>query len=133
MKDFIENSISWNELAPHERSGLIFEIEHVCLLKDEMELQLDVSLNFVIPFHDLQNIKENLKKEINGVSNVSFRFRYENMALGECEIIKLAVPHMFNAMPEFAKYAHAADLNECENNEEHVIIYCLGEQPAENT
>ena len=130
MKDFIENSISWNELAPHERSGLIFEIEHVCLLKDEMELQLDVSLNFVIPFHDLQNIKENLKKEINGVSNVSFRFRYENMALGECEIIKLAVPHMFNAMPEFAKYAHAADLNECENNEEHVIIYCLGEQPA---
>ena len=130
MKDFIENSISWNELAPHERSGLIFEIEHVCLLKDEMEPQLDVSLNFVIPFHDLQNIKENLKKEINGVSNVSFRFRYENMALGECEIIKLAVPHMFNAMPEFAKYAHAADLNECENNEEHVIIYCLGEQPA---
>ena len=64
MKDFIENSISWNELAPHERSELIFEIEHVCLLKDEMELQLDVSLNFVIPFHDLQNIKENLKKEI---------------------------------------------------------------------
>ena len=62
MKDFIENSISWNELAPHERSGLIFEIEHVCLLKDEMELQLDVSLNFVIPFHDLQNIKENLKR-----------------------------------------------------------------------
>ena len=129
MKSFIENSISWNELAPHKRGELIFEIEHVYLLKEEMELQLDISLNFIIPFHDLENIKEKLKNEINDIAEVSFRFRYENMVLGECEIIRLSVPHMFNTMPEFIKYAHAADLNECENNGDNVIIYCLGEQP----
>ncbi len=50
MKSFIENSISWNELAPHERNELIFDIEHVCLLKEEMELQLDMSLNFIIQY-----------------------------------------------------------------------------------
>jgi DNA polymerase-3 subunit alpha (Gram-positive type) len=130
MIKFIENCISWNELAPHERSGLRFEIEHVVLLKKEKELQLDMSLNFIIPFHDIESIKYKLKKEIDGISNISFRFRYEEMVLNECEIIRLSIPYMFASMPEFAKYAHSADLDNCETEGSNVIIYSLGERSS---
>lgn len=130
MKDFIDACISWNKLVPHSRNEFIFEIEHVYFLRSAKELQIDISLNFVIPFADLQTLKAGIINEIEGVAAVSFRFRYENVVLTECEIIRLAVPHMFEAMPELLKYSHSADLDECENDEKHTIIYTLGEQPA---
>lgn len=130
MKNFIEDNISFNELAPYDRSELILEVEHGVLLKKEKELQLDLALNYVIPYHDLLSIEEKMKAELPGVSRVSFRFRYEKVVLDESTIVSMYVPYMFHSMTEFNKYAHSTDIHDCRQEEDHVIIYCLGEQPV---
>ncbi|MCI8284111.1 MAG: PolC-type DNA polymerase III [Firmicutes bacterium] len=128
MKNFIEENVSWNELAPHDRSEFSMNIENAFLLKEENELHLDISLNYIIPYNDLQNIKRKIKAEFGDLSAVSCRFRYENTALSEEEIIRLFIPYMMESMSDLGGLRHTADMGSFTLEQDCIIIYALGEQ-----
>ena len=57
MKNLIENSISWPKLGSHPKTEYRFAIERAVLGKYDNTLRIQVRLNFVMPFSDVQTIE----------------------------------------------------------------------------
>ena len=128
MKTFIENRITWKKLAPHERGEFLLNVEHAAVIRETQKLNLDLSLNFIIPHDDLAAVTADFRKEIEGLTGVSYRFRYDNPVLTEEEIISLYIPYMMDSMSDLGRLRHTADAGSFLLNGEQVIVYALGEQ-----
>ena len=96
MKALIENTIHWNKIGKHPRDRYIYSIEKAVVLKETAVLSIDIKLNFVIPFPDVNRISNTILKEVPGLQGVSFNFIYEDMILSEKEIINHYIEHMIN-------------------------------------
>ncbi len=57
---------------------------------------MDIRLNFVVPFSDVDRICNIIKNEIAGLKGVSLNFIYEDVILSEQEILKLYIEHMIH-------------------------------------
>lgn len=69
-----------------------------------MTFQIELRLNFVIPYSDLERLKHVIRDEFPGVGAIEFLFSYEDMLLSEEEIIRHAIPHMIAEIN--GNYAH---------------------------
>jgi DNA polymerase-3 subunit alpha (Gram-positive type) len=96
LKALIENTIHWNKIGKHPRDRYIYSIEKAVVLKETAVLSIDIKLNFVIPFPDVNRISNTILKEVPGLQGVSFNFIYEDMILSEKEIINHYIEHMIN-------------------------------------
>ena len=55
MKEFIENHITWEKLAPHEEGGeFLLSVEHASVIRETQKLNIDIALNFIVPHDDLK-------------------------------------------------------------------------------
>ncbi len=104
MKALIERHISWSKIGKHAKQEYIFSIGNSYLRKESKELNIEIKLNFIIPFHDVQRLKTALKKEFPQLSAVVFHFSYETVILTPPEIMVLAIPHMIEEIRR--DYAH---------------------------
>lgn len=96
MKSLIESTISWNKIGKHPKESYIFSIEKAVVSKETAVLSMDIRLNFVVPFSDVDRIESIIKNEIAGLRGVELHFIYEDMVLAEQEIIKLYIEHMIH-------------------------------------
>ena len=128
MKRFIEDHISWEKLAPHDRGEFLLNVEHASVIRETQKLNLDLSLNFIIPHDDLQAVTEDFRRQIEGLTGVSYRFRYDAPVLTEEEIVSLYVPYMIDAMSDLGSLRHTTDMKNFLFNGNQVIIYALGEE-----
>ncbi len=133
MKNFIEEHIDWQKLAPHERGEFLLSVEQASLVEETLQLNIDVAANFVIPYDSLNEITDALCKEIDGLKDVSFRFRYEKpMAIAKEEIMKLSLPHMINGIKDLGRLRHTIDMERMDVEDGNLIVYALGEQTVKN-
>ncbi|MDD4563964.1 MAG: PolC-type DNA polymerase III [Eubacteriales bacterium] len=96
MKSLIENTIHWNNIGKHSKDRYIYAIEKAVVLKETAVLSIDIKLNFVVPYPDVDRISKTIKNEVDGLQGVSVNFIYEDIILSEKEIIKLYIEHMIN-------------------------------------
>ncbi len=128
MNHFIENQITWKKLAPHERSEFLLNVEHAAVIRDARKLNLDIALNFVIPHDDLARITSSFCTEFQGISGVSYRFRYDKPVLSEEELISLYIPHMMDSMSDLGRLRHTTDTGNFSISGDQVTLFALGEQ-----
>ena len=89
MKEFIENHITWEKLAPHERGEFLLSVEHASVIRETQKLNIDIALNFIIPHDDLKVVTAAFCREFQGLADVSYRFRYDDPVLSEEELSAL--------------------------------------------
>ena len=91
MKNLIENSISWPKLGSHPKTEYRFAIERAVLGKYDNVLRIQVRLNFVMPFSDVQKIEAIAKDEVEGLEAVELHFIYEDVIQTKKELMGLFV------------------------------------------
>ena len=96
MKSLIESTISWNKIGKHPKDAYTFSIEKAVVSKETAVLSMDIRLNFVVPFSDVDRIAKIVKNEVAGLNGVALHFIYEDVILTEQEIIKLYIEHMIH-------------------------------------
>ncbi|WP_206457826.1 PolC-type DNA polymerase III [Anaerovorax sp. IOR16] len=104
MKTLMERYISWSKIGKHAKQEYTFSIGNAYIKRDTNQLNIEIKLNFIIPFDDVQKLKLVLQKEFPQLSDVAFHFFYEEVILSTEEIIKLALPHMIDEIN--GDYAH---------------------------
>ncbi|HWQ79202.1 MAG TPA: PolC-type DNA polymerase III [Anaerovoracaceae bacterium] len=96
MKSLIESTISWNKIGKHPKESYNYSIEKAVVSKETAVLSMDIRLNFIVPFSDVDRIENLIKNEIPGLKGVSLNFIYEDMILTEQEIFRLYIKHMIH-------------------------------------
>ena len=96
MKSLIESTISWNKIGKHPKENYNYSIEKAAVSKETAVLSMDIRLNFVIPFSDVDRINKLIINQIAGLKGVSLNFIYEDVILSEPEIIKHYIEHMIH-------------------------------------
>jgi len=96
LKSLLERTISWNKIGNHPKESYIFTIEKAVVSKETAVLSMDIRLNFVIPYPDVERIGELIKSEVSGLKDVVLNFIYEDVILSEQEIIRHYIEHMVN-------------------------------------
>jgi len=96
LKSLIESTISWNKIGKHPKDSYIYSIEKAVVSKETAVLSLDIRLNFVVPFSDVDRIEKIIKNEVPGLKGVSLNFIYEDVILTDEEIIRLYIEHMIH-------------------------------------
>jgi len=96
LKSLIESTISWNKIGKHTKDSYRFNIEKAVVSKETAVLSMDIRLNFVIPFSDVDRITEIIKNEITGLQGVSLHFIYEDVILTKERFLKHLIEHMIH-------------------------------------
>ena len=94
MKSLFESTISFNKIGKHPKDSYIYSLEKAVVSKETAVLSMDVRLNFVIPFSDVERVCSLIKNEVAGLKGVALNFIYEDVILSEQEIIKHYIEHM---------------------------------------
>ena len=94
MKALIESIISWTKIGKHQKESYNYSIEKAVVSKETAVLSMDLRLNFVIPYHDVDRINKLIQKDFPKLKGVKFNFIYEDVILTEEEIIKHYIEHM---------------------------------------
>lgn len=132
MKNLIENSISWPKLGSHPKEEYRFAIERAVLGKYDNVLRIQVRLNFVMPFSDVEKIQVIAKEEVNGLSAVELRFVYEDMIQTPGEIIGLFIEHMIHIVNgSYAAITKTIFPEKFRMEGDNLIIYALGNTAVE--
>jgi len=132
MKNLIENSISWPKLGSHPKTEYRFAIERAVLGKYDNILRVQVRLNFVMPFSDVQKIEAIAKDEVEGLEAVELHFIYEDVIQTEKEIMGLFIEHMIHIVNgEFAPITKTIFPDKFRIEGDKIIIYALGETSVE--
>lgn len=103
MKQLIDSTIRWQSIGDHKTEEYSYSIERAVINKEKAVLNLNLRLNFVIPYIDVERLEALIKNQISLLQDVIFHFTYENVILTPEEIIKNFIPHMIHIVN--GKYA----------------------------
>ena len=104
MKTLIDSCISWSKIGKHPRESYSYSIKGAVLKKETMTFELDLTLNFIIPYGDTEKMKKRIRKEFPEISGLSFRYFYEDVILSREEVMGLYIEHMIAEIN--GEYAH---------------------------
>ena len=132
MNQIIDQIISWDKIGNHTRGEYQYTIKKAAASKEQQSLTIDMELNFIIPFSDLQVLKQEIKSKVPGIQDVRFSFSYFDMILTEQETLALYIAHMVNAVNGENKAILKTVLpNEFLLSEKELVVYALGKIAVE--
>lgn len=128
MKELIENSITWTKLGKHPKTEYNYTIERAVLGKYNQILTIQIRLNFVMPFPDVEKIQAIAKSEVEGLSGVELTFAYEDMIQTPEEIIALFIEHMIHIVNgSYAPITKTIFPEKFQFKDGRLTIFALGE------
>ncbi|MCI8648119.1 MAG: PolC-type DNA polymerase III [Firmicutes bacterium] len=132
MKHLIENSISWSKLGSHPKEEYQFAIERAVLGRYDNILKIQLRLNFVMPFCDVEKIQAVAKSEVEGLAGVELHFAYEDVIQTPKEIIALFIEHMIHIVNgSYAPITKTIFPEKFQFEDENLTIFALGETSVE--
>ena len=132
MKQLIENSISWPKLGSHPKEEYQFSIERAVLGRYDNILNIQIRLNFVMPFSDAEKIQAVAKSEVEGLSSVELQFVYDNVIQTPKEIVSLFIEHMIHIVNgSYAPITKTIFPETFKLEGEKLTIFALGETSVE--
>ena len=127
MNQIIDQIISWDKIGNHERGEYQYTVKKAAASKEQQSLTIDMELNFIIPFSDLQVLKKEIKSKVPGIQNVRFYFSYRDLILTEQEAISLYIPHVVDKVNgEFAAIIKTVLIDEFSLTDEGLTLFALG-------
>ncbi len=104
MKTLLESCISWSRIGKHSKESYRCEICGAVLKKETMTFEVEIRVNFVVPYSDVIKMEQVMRKEFPEIAGIAFRFLYEDVILSEDEIIGHYIEHMIAEIN--GEYAH---------------------------
>lgn len=128
MRTLIEETINWTKLEKHERNSCSFSVRKAVMSEKDSELTIDMVLNFIIPFEDIERIKALILNRIDGLKSVKFNFEYRDMIMSEEEILRFSVEHIIDEINgDYASSTKTIFKDEYEFDGETFTLYALGD------
>ena len=132
MRELIEQSIGWESIGAHPRQAYTYEITEAVIGKETGVLTITLRLNFVAPSLDMAKLKGILLHQFSDLSDVKFRYLYENMVLTAEEIIPLFIPHMIEIINgKFAAITKTIQTNKFQFDGDQLKLYSVGRLSTE--
>lgn len=132
MKQLIESNISWAKLGNHQREDFAFSIERAVLGRYDDILKIQIRLNFVMPFADVEKIQAIAKSEVEGLEKVELHFLYEDVIQTPEEIVGLFIEHMIHIVNgSYASITKTIFPEKFRFQDGKLVIFALGETSVE--
>lgn len=127
MINLIEGIINWTRLGQHPRDSYKFSLGRAQMSQESATLSLDIELNFVMPFEDVEKIKAVVINQIQGLKDVKLHFMYKNLIQTTDEIIKLCIEHMIDEVNgEYARSTKTIFPEDSVVKDGALTVYALG-------
>lgn len=128
MKALIESTISWTKIGKHSKESYNYSIEKAVVSKETAVLSMSIKLNFVVPFSDVEKIRNIIKKDFPMLKEVVLNFIYEDVLLSEQEILKHYIEYMIDEINgDYASITKTIFPKEYIYEDNKLIIMALGE------
>jgi len=126
MNKLLEENISWDAVENDSETRLECEIDEAFISKETGVLTVAIGLNFIVPLHDDNRIKEALKAAIPDLHGVELCYNYdrEHMAPGREAIIRAFVPRLVSEADTALRNAIRTD--NVRLGEDGLVISSLG-------
>ncbi|MCB6992589.1 PolC-type DNA polymerase III [bacterium 210820-DFI.6.37] len=132
MKHLIESSVSWARLGSHPKEAYRFSIERAVLGKYDSVLKIQIRLNFVMPFSDVEKIEAIVKSEVEGLAGAELHFLYEDVIQTPEEITGLFIEHMIRIVNgDYAPITKTIFPEKFQLKDGILTIFALGETSVE--
>lgn len=127
MINLIEGIINWNKLGKYPRDRYKFSLGRAQMSQESATLSLDIELNFVMPFEDVEKIKAVIINQIPGLKDVKLIFKYKEMIQTSEEMIKLSIEHMIDEVNgEYARSTKTIFPEDSVLKDGMLTVYALG-------
>ncbi len=127
MQQLLKKHIQWDKLSCNKNQCSI-EIEKAVYIKSNKKLNLNLKLNFIIPYECLGAIKKEIIRNYSFVEDVSISYTYENIILGQEDIIRGYTDYLFDYVEATDRHITKAIIKERTTIEDHRLkIYAVGE------
>ncbi len=130
MRDWIEKQIEWASIGAYDRTQLTYSLDRVVLHRESGVLCLYLTANFILPFTDVETMRAQLLRDIDGLRDVEVHCAYADICLRPEDIVRLYVPYMVQQMPE-TSLSHAVRADSASLQDDAVIIYAIGKFAVE--
>lgn len=132
MKQLIETGVTWAKLGSHPKEEYRFSIERAVLGKYDSILKIQIRLNFVMPFSDVEKIEAIIKNEVKGLAGAELHFIYEDVIQTPKEIVGLFIEHMIRIVNgEYAPITKTIFPDKFKIEDGLLTIFALGETSVE--
>ncbi|MCQ2554641.1 MAG: PolC-type DNA polymerase III, partial [Clostridia bacterium] len=133
MNEFLNAKIDWDKLSITgiEKSEYRYNVDGISMNKETLVLVVRMTLNFIIPFNNLETIREDLKKNLPDVSDVRFEFTYKDVIIDIKDIVRLYVPYMIKILNgDYQGFTKSIDLSGFRLNDRSLTLKAFGNTAA---
>lgn len=110
-----------------------YGITRATVIRDTGVLRLEISLNFVVPFDQLQPVEQMLKEKIPGASRVEMVFHYVEMAMSRREILQGYLDYMIAYLERsHGAVARAIQRDRMREEQGRIVLSALGQRAVQN-
>ena len=127
MKELLEKAIDWNSIGNYEKEQYRYQIDRAVIHRDTGVLSIDITLNFIPPYLDMERLRAQLIHKLEKIQDVVFHYRFEDVILEEADIFRLFLPHMIAIVNgEFTSITKTIQTNNFYCEGKKLYIYALG-------
>lgn len=131
MQQLLKKHIQWEKLNGLENKCSM-EIDKAIYNKANKKLNLNLKLNFIIPYECLSAIKKEIINNYSYVEEVSISYTFENMILNQEDIIKEYLDYLFDHVKSSEAHLIKAIIRDKVEIDSHkLIMYAMGDAVVE--
>ena len=116
--------------APYLKEGYRFDVEDAALSRDGKVLYLTCSANFLLPWKDMEAVKESIRGDIPGVAQVAIKLSFTDPVMTPAELICNSLTHMQHRLGN-NPWVKAMETDGFELDDDSLVIYVIGERAAD--
>ncbi|MFV0516559.1 MAG: PolC-type DNA polymerase III [Aminipila sp.] len=133
MIDLIERTIDWGRVGKLPRDKYNFSLGRAQMFQESATLSLDIELNFVMPFENVERIKALVINQIKGINEVKLNFKYNDIVQSRDEVAVLCIEHMVNEVNgEYARSTKTIFPEDTVFEDGLMTVYALGKVVVED-
>lgn len=131
MQHLLMKHILWEKLKDYENNCSL-EVENAVYIKTNKCLNINLKLNFIIPYGCLDNIRTAIINNFSYVEDVEMTYTYKDVILKDEDIIKIYLDYLFDHVEPVDRHLVNAILKDkTEVNNNTLLIYAVGEMIVE--
>jgi DNA polymerase-3 subunit alpha (Gram-positive type) len=131
MERFIYDLIDWKNLGEKfniNESKLYLRIEDSYIDKKSLIINLNIRLNFVLPYDSHKFLKYKILNSSDHIKDVVIKYEYDDMVISDLEAIKTYIPYMSDSLKSNDKYLlRFIRTNDIDVFDENMVIKSVGE------
>ncbi|MCI8610188.1 MAG: PolC-type DNA polymerase III [Firmicutes bacterium] len=132
MKSLIESGIQWETIGDYEKSAFHYEVDRAAIQKETGILSIYMTLDFIMPYQDMERLSAQLIHKLAGIHGVKFHFHYDNVILRSMDIVRLFIPHMIDIVNgEYTAITKTIQTDNFQYQDGRLDIYALGKFSTE--